>query len=210
MPSVSPPTRNADGRPTIPDYEAPARTTVTLASTRVSPIRTPRLELVAFEADAIRALLDGDRERTEALIGMPLPEEFPTQDDLDGFLAVQLRRMERAPARRAWMARLMKRTQDNALIGHCGFHGPPEVVGRAEIGYSVFTAYRGQGYAKEAAGALVRWAFRRGEKQVYASVSPDNQASLAVVRALGFTQVGTQEDEVDGLELVFVVEPPAR
>lgn len=207
---MSPPTRMANGRPTIPGDGTPDRTTLTLAPTRVSPIRTPRLELVAFEPDAIRALLDGDREHTEELIGMPLPEEFPTQDELDGFLTVQLHRMERATARRAWMARLMKRTHDNALIGHCGFHGPPEMVGRAEIGYSVFTVHRGQGYAKEAAGALVRWAFRRGEKQVYASVSPDNQASLAVVKALGFTQVGTQEDEVDGLELVFVVEPPAR
>jgi [ribosomal protein S5]-alanine N-acetyltransferase len=36
-----------------------------------------------------------------------------------------------------------------------------------------------------------------------ASVSPRNPASLALVRSLGFRQVGKQIDEVDGLELVF-------
>ncbi len=47
------------------------------------------------------------------------------------------------------------------------------------------------------------WALERGETEVY----PDNAASRAVVSALGFRQVGTQEDEVDGLELVFAIHP---
>lgn len=127
---------------------------------------------------------------------------------MDGFLTVQLQRMESAPERRAWMARLM-RSRSGDAIGHCGFHGPPELIGRAEIGYTVFEKYRRQGYAKEAAGALVRWAFRRGENTVYASVSPDNAASLGVVKSLGFRQVGTQDDEVDGLELVFLIDRPS-
>ena len=33
-----------------------------------------------------------------------------------------------------------------------------------------------------------------------------NEPSLAVVRAIGFRQVGTQEDPIDGTELVFSVE----
>ena len=176
---------------------------------RVTTIRTPRLELVSFEPKAIRALVDGDRTTAERILGAALPDEFPTRHEIDGFLTFQLQRMEQTPDRRAWMARLIK-TQDNILVGHCGFHGPPEIIGRAEIGYTVFTAHRGQGYAKEAAGALVKWAFQRGEKKVYATVSPENYASLAVVRAVGFRQVGTQEDEVDGLELVFEIEATAR
>jgi L-amino acid N-acyltransferase YncA len=45
-------------------------------------------------------------------------------------------------------------------------------------------------------------------RTVRASVSPGNVASLALVRSLGFRQVGEQWDEIDGLELVF--ERPAR
>jgi RimJ/RimL family protein N-acetyltransferase len=170
----------------------------------VAAIATPRLELVPLEPEAIRSLVGGDRARARELIGRDLPDEFPNADDLAGFLPVQLHRMESTPDRREWMARLMV-TKDGRLVGHCGFHGPPDVIGRAEIGYTVFSEFRGQGYAREAAGALVRWAFDHGQREVYAAVSPDNAASLAVVRALGFIQVGTQADEVDGLELVFAV-----
>ena len=166
----------------------------------VKPIQTERLELIAFEPDAIRHLIQGERD-------FDLPKDFPSQDDIDGFLSIQLHRMEASPDRRDWMARLMV-THTRQVIGHCGFHGPPEVIGRAEIGYTVFTQFRGMGYAKEAAKALVQWAFAQGEKEVYASVSPENAPSLAVVKSLGFKQVGTQDDEVDGLELVFAVQQP--
>jgi len=168
-------------------------------------IRTPRLELVPLEPTVIRHFLQGHRAAAAATIGASLPEEFPSEDELGGFLPIQLHRMQSSPDRREWMARLMRTISQGDLIGHCGFHGPPEVIGRAEIGYTVFTAFRGQGFAKEAAGALARWAFEQGENDVFASIAPGNAPSLAVVRSLGFRQVGTQEDEVDGLELVFAL-----
>ena len=169
------------------------------------PIHTARLDLVPLDPKAMRHLIAGDRAKAEQLIGAALPDEFPTAEDRAGFLPIQLHRMETNPDRRAWLARMML-TKDNQAIGHCGFHGPPEVIGRAEIGYTVFTTHRGQGFAKEAARALVDWALDQGEKQVFASVSPTNEPSLAVVRSLGFRQVGTQEDDVDGLELVVAIE----
>ena len=171
----------------------------------VVPITTRRLALVPLEPAAIRALLAGNRGEAQRIVGLDLPDEFPTKGDLDGFLPVQLHRMDQSPGRREWLARLMVADGGKQLVGHCGFHGPPEVIGRVEIGYTVFTAFRGRGFAKEAARALVEWAFGQGEREVFASVSPENAPSLAVVGALGFTQVGTQEDEVDGLELVFAV-----
>jgi len=175
----------------------------------VSPIRTERLELVAFDPAAILHLINGEHDQAERVLGLTLPEEFPDRGDIDGFLMIQLHRMEENPDRRDWTARLMV-THAQEVVGHCGFHGPPEVIGRAEIGYTVFTQFRGMGYAKEAAKALVQWAFAQGEKEVYASVSPENAPSLAVVKSLGFKQVGTQDDEVDGLELVFAVQQPKQ
>jgi RimJ/RimL family protein N-acetyltransferase len=166
-------------------------------------IRTPHLELIPLDPIVIRHLLQGHRADAEAIIGSTLPEEFPSADELGGFLAIQLHRMQASRDRRDWTARLMVATTTRNLVGHCGFHGPPEEIGRAEIGYTVFTAFRGQGFAKEAAGALTHWAFEQGEREVFASIAPGNAPSLAVVRALGFKQIGTQEDEVDGLELVF-------
>ncbi len=167
-------------------------------------IRTRRLDLVPLTPETIEKLIAGDHGGAATILGLTFPDEFPTPGERHGFLPVQLERMQADPQRRDWMARIMVSRSDRSVIGHCGFHGPPEMIGRAEIGYTVFTHYRGQGYAKEAAGALVEWAFAQGASEVYASVAPDNAPSLAVVRSLGFIQIGTQIDEVDGLELVFV------
>ena len=95
------------------------------------------------------------------------------------------------------------------VVGHAGFHGPPGVNGGAtpgalELGYTVFERWRGQGLAREAGGALLRWArAEHGVTHVYGSTSPDNAASRAVLARLGFKQTGEQVDEDGGPELVF-------
>jgi L-amino acid N-acyltransferase YncA len=40
-------------------------------------------------------------------------------------------------------------------------------------------------------------------RTVRATISPDNAASLHIVRAADFVEVGEQWDDEDGLELVF-------
>lgn len=168
-------------------------------------LRTARLELIHLDAGAIRHLIAGDRDAAEKVMGLQLRAQFPSEDERTGVLPVQLKRMEASPDRLDWTMRLMVTTSGREVIGHCGFHGPPEDVGRAEIGYTVFEPYRRRGYAKEAARALVDWALAQGEREVYASVSPNNVPSLGVMRSLSFEQVGVQEDEIDGTELVFAI-----
>jgi RimJ/RimL family protein N-acetyltransferase len=51
--------------------------------------------------------------------------------------------------------------------------------------------------------ALLAWAEAQGIHRFRASVAPGNDASLAIIASLGFHHVGTQMDEIDGLELVF-------
>lgn len=90
------------------------------------------------------------------------------------------------------------------MIGHAGFHGPPEVIGRAEIGYTVMPEFRRRGFAQEAADGLMRWARREhGIERFFVSISPENAASLAMAARMGFKKVGEQIDEEDGLEYVF-------
>lgn len=156
----------------------------------------------------MRALRRGDVEEASRLQGRVLsPELVDTLEDR--FLAVQLQRIEANPESRDWGARLMVLRDGGEVVGHGGFHGLPSAVGRAEIGYQVLPGHRRQGYATEAASALVAWAHAHGEATVFASVSPGNAASLAVVHAVGFRQTGTQLDDVDGEELVFEVDAGA-
>lgn len=64
----------------------------------------------------------------------------------------------------------------------------PDVV---ELGYFLHPRAHGQGFAREAAGAMVEHAFaNRGVRRVYADTDPDNVASIRLLRRLGFTEEG--------------------
>jgi len=109
-----------------------------------------------------------------------------------------------------WLLRGMVRRLDRALVGLINFHGPPDERGRAELGYTVFEEHRRQGYASEAAAAMIGWAqVRRGVAVFVVSVSPGNEPSLRLAASLGFERAGSQIDEVDGLEWIFELKPGA-
>jgi RimJ/RimL family protein N-acetyltransferase len=92
------------------------------------------------------------------------------------------------------------------IVGHAGFHGPPDESGMVEIGYTIEPEFRRRGYARATVAALIAYASNDPSvTRVRASISPDNTASLATVRPFGFVQVGEQMDEIDGLELIFEV-----
>ncbi|MGA7355428.1 MAG: GNAT family N-acetyltransferase [Candidatus Cybelea sp.] len=62
----------------------------------------------------------------------------------------------------------------------------------AEVGYSVVRAFRGQGIATEAVGALVEEGFTRARlREIRAYCLPENTSSRAVLRHNGFEESGT-------------------
>ncbi len=89
---------------------------------------------------------------------------------------------------------------DNAVVGSCGFKGPPNANGAVEISYGVDPDYRGNGYATEAAQALVTYAFKNSKVHVVrAHTLPEVNASTRVLIKCGFKQVGEVIDPDDGL-----------
>ena len=121
---------------------------------------------------------------------------------------LRLAQLEHAPDHASWLLRAIVARDTGALVGQIGFHGAPGYNGlgasdAVELGYAVDDPYRGRGYATEAARGMIAWAAGRGIARVLASVSPNNAASLAVVRKLGMREVTFVEDEVDGPEIVF-------
>jgi ribosomal-protein-alanine N-acetyltransferase len=92
------------------------------------------------------------------------------------------------------------------VVGHAGYHGPPDEHGMVEVGYSVDPAYRRRGYARAALAELLARAEREpAVRTVRASIRPANLASRALVAQYGFVEVGEQEDDLDGLEMVLEV-----
>jgi len=65
---------------------------------------------------------------------------------------------------------------------------------RAEIAWVVGRAWQGQGYAKEAAAALMDWLDARGVRIVQAHIHPRNAASAAVARHAGLLPTGQFQD----------------
>jgi ribosomal-protein-alanine N-acetyltransferase len=177
----------------------------------VPAIRTRRVELVSMSLAFMQALLAGDLDAATREAGAALPPDL--REQLRNFLAYRIPALETDPASRPWLGRTIVWTHPDGrreVIGTIGFHAPPDETGRVEIGYRVEPAYRRRGIATECVGALLAWAEQQGVHRFRASVSPGNDASLAVIRSFGFHQVGVQLDEIDGEELVFHLDrPPA-
>jgi RimJ/RimL family protein N-acetyltransferase len=75
-------------------------------------------------------------------------------------------------------------------VGVIGSAGMGEHQGEPEIGYWMARAHWGQGYATEAAGAVLRIARTLGHRRVVAGHFADNPASGKVLKKLGFVPTG--------------------
>jgi ribosomal-protein-alanine N-acetyltransferase len=74
---------------------------------------------------------------------------------------------------------------DGAVIGACGLQPLPG-SSDIEIGYLLDKPHWGQGYAIEAASAVLEWGFNQhGLQRITAVVSPENPRSIAVIYKLG-------------------------
>jgi [ribosomal protein S5]-alanine N-acetyltransferase len=157
----------------------------------------------------IEAVLEDRREEATALLDVSLPDEFPSAHDR-GFLGLRLRQMQEDERFLTWCPSAV--VLDGWMIGHAGYHGPPGINSTqnpeaVEYGYQIFPAWRGRGFATQAATMLMNQAEElAGIRHFVLSVSPENEPSLAIVRKLGFVRTGEQMDEEDGLEHIFELE----
>ena len=86
-----------------------------------------------------------------------------------------------------------------AMIGGCGFNGPPDGDGVVEIAYAIDAAHQGNGYATEAAEAMTEYAFRDNRvNTVIAHTLSATGASARVLTKSGFRYVGQVIHPEDG------------
>ncbi|MFE2557652.1 GNAT family N-acetyltransferase [Streptomyces sp. NPDC059352] len=78
-------------------------------------------------------------------------------------------------------------------IGGIGFHGPPDELGVATIGYGLTPGARGRGYATEALRALVGIARQAGAEGMKGDADLGNPASHRVMEAAGMRRVAEDE-----------------
>jgi RimJ/RimL family protein N-acetyltransferase len=74
--------------------------------------------------------------------------------------------------------------EDGSLIGMCGLI-KRDTLDEIDLGYAYLPGWRGQGYAYEAARAVLDYAPTLGIRRLVAIVSPANAASNGLLRKLG-------------------------
>jgi RimJ/RimL family protein N-acetyltransferase len=161
---------------------------------------TARLTLQPYLPDQLLALRDGVSEFEErigvrAAAGL---REFFVSDEVSPHW---LERLRRAVGPDPWVFGFaVIHRDDQCVIGAASFKGPPDDDGVVEIAYGIVPAYQGNGYATEAAAALVEFAMERVEVcTIRAHTMPDGNASMRVLVKAGFQLVGDVVDEEDGL-----------
>jgi ribosomal-protein-alanine N-acetyltransferase len=170
-------------------------------STRRLPSHeTARLTVQPYTPEQLLALRDGVsefEERIGARAGEGL-REFFVSDDVS---PVWLDRLRNAAGPDPWLFGFaVIHREDRCVIGAASFKGPPDDDGVVEIAYGIVPAYQGQGYATEAASALVEFAMERVEvRTIRAHTLPDGNASMRVLVKTGFQLVGKVVDEDDGV-----------
>ena len=84
------------------------------------------------------------------------------------------------------------------VIGYCGLIDSGRGSdGEPELAFELLRRVRGQGYATEAALAVVDWARSSGYERLWATVWEWNTASRRVLAKVGFTE--TERKEVDAV-----------
>lgn len=169
---------------------------------------TERLVMHTLAPSLVAFLAAGDWNAARAT-EPPYDISDETFSDDEHVLLLRQAQLAKNPDEEPWLMRVAVLKGTRQVVGRCGFHEPPDAEGVVEIGYSVAHRFRRQGFAVEMAERLIAWAASRGCCACLASVRPDNAPSLATIAKLGFTKIGEQMDEIDGLEWVHRLDLPA-
>jgi RimJ/RimL family protein N-acetyltransferase len=91
------------------------------------------------------------------------------------------------PPRGRWA---IERLADGAVVGGLAIRLLPPRLVDLEISFQLRPEEWGNGYAVEAAGALIRWAFTQDIGELYAVAIPGNTRAIATCERLGMQWVG--------------------
>ncbi|MBN8586363.1 MAG: GNAT family N-acetyltransferase [Ignavibacteria bacterium] len=86
----------------------------------------------------------------------------------------------------------------NRITGHFHFKGNPDKDGMTEIGYRIYDEFQNNGYATEALGLIIQWAFSdENVKIINAFTEINNFASQKVLEKCGFKIYNKSESEIE-------------
>ena len=149
-------------------------------------IETERLVLRDYEEGDWRAVLEYQRDPRYLRF---CPWDRRSEQDARDFVRQFIGWRNEQPRRRFQLA-ITLRGADLA-VGSCGLRRKPGEAGEADIGYEIAPRLWGQGYATEAARAMVDFGFRTlGLYRLSSWCIAENTASARVLEKAGFKPEG--------------------
>lgn len=163
------------------------------------------MRIVHLTETAFDALAAGDLSTANAASPVPLSDYFagPVWRSVWRMRSEQTRQN---PTSASWVTGVIWDEDQHIAVGRAGYHGPPDADGMVEIGYAVDPAHRRRGYARAALEALLKRAREEpAVRTVRVTITPANTASSDLAAQYGFTAVGEQWDDEDGLEIIYEI-----
>ncbi|MEH1828052.1 MAG: GNAT family protein [Nostoc sp.] len=112
-----------------------------------------------------------------------------TQKDVCEFIQMFIDQQKEQPRTKFQLAIILK--EKNQLIGNCGIRVNDPEMREANIGYELNTQYWGQGYATEAAHAILKFGFEElGMHRIWSWCVAENLASIKVLEKIGMRREG--------------------
>jgi RimJ/RimL family protein N-acetyltransferase len=144
-------------------------------------IETERLVLREFREDDLATMLDYWRDPLYQRYNREFADmERFVGELVEGFIAAQAEE----PRRKRQL--VIQRKAEDRMIGNVGIRVNDSELGEANIGYELNPRDWGQGYATEAAGAILRFGFKKLRlHRVWAECVVDNAGSWRVMEKLG-------------------------
>jgi [ribosomal protein S5]-alanine N-acetyltransferase len=154
-------------------------------------LRTERLELTAATLEMLQA--EEDQPRLAGLLNADVPANWPTplyDAQARSYFTTLMREQPDALGWAVWYVFLVENGR-KTLIGAAGATAPPSAEGTIEIGYSLLDQFHNRGYATEALGGFLSWAWRHTSlRRVIADTFPNLTASIRVLEKCGFALCG--------------------
>jgi [ribosomal protein S5]-alanine N-acetyltransferase len=154
-------------------------------------LETPRLILREFVPRDWSAVLD---YQSDARYLRYYAWDQRTAEEVQAFVGRFISWQQEAPRTRFQLAITLARS--GHLIGNCGIRQGEPGAPEAELGYELAPAHWGRGYAGEAAGALLGFAFGELElHRVWGACVAEHAASRRVMARLGMRLEGRLRDD---------------
>jgi RimJ/RimL family protein N-acetyltransferase len=150
------------------------------------PIETDRLRLRDFREEDWRAVHE---YASDPEVVRYLPFGPNTEGETRSFIASAIAYQFEKPRRHFELAVIQKETE--RLVGACGFRFTSPRDKEASMGYIFRRTVWGEGYATEAARAMLAFGFDQlGAHRVFATCAPENVASIRVLKRIGMRREG--------------------